>query len=46
MTGVTGEQIGELKAAIRENLAAHGISKFPYIFIATEEELAEPMDEE
>ena len=46
MTKVSGEQIGEVKAAIRENLAAHGISRFPYIFIATEEELAEPTEEE
>ncbi len=43
---VSGEQIGELKAAIRDSLVAHGVSKFPYIFITTAEELAEPVDEE
>ncbi|MDA1014810.1 MAG: hypothetical protein O3A00_10210 [Planctomycetota bacterium] len=43
---VSGEQVGELKAAIRESLVAHGVSKFPYIFITTPEELAEPNDEE
>lgn len=43
---VTGEQIGDLKGAIHESLIAHGILKFPYIFITTVEELAEPIDEE
>ncbi len=38
---VSGEQIGKMKSAIRESLIAHGISKFPYIFITTQEELAE-----
>ncbi len=46
MSRVSGEAIGEVKAAIRENLAAHGIARFPYIFIATEEELAVPPEEE
>ncbi len=43
---ITGEQVGNLKRAIRDSLIAHGISKFPYIFITTPEELAEPNDED
>ena len=41
---ITGQQVGEIKRAIHDSLIAHGISKFPYIFIATPEELAEPID--
>ena len=43
---ITGEQVGDLKRAIHDSLIAHGISKFPYIFITTPEELAEPIDED
>ncbi|MFM7844717.1 MAG: hypothetical protein ACKOBW_08930 [Planctomycetota bacterium] len=43
---ITGEQVGNIKRAIHDSLLAHGITKFPYIFIATSEELAEAIDEE
>lgn len=43
---ITGEQVGDMKRAIHDSLIAHGISKFPYTFIATPEELAEPIDED
>jgi|LakMenE18May11ns_1017448.scaffolds.fasta_scaffold8088248_1 hypothetical protein len=43
---ISGLQLGDLKRAIRDSLIAHGIEKFPYISIATPEELAEPIDEE
>ena len=43
---ITGEHVGNLKRAIHDSLIAHGISKFPYIFIATPEELAEPLEED
>lgn len=43
---ITGQQVGELKRAIRDSLIAHGVSKFPYISITTPEELAEPIDED
>lgn len=46
VSNISGDQIGELKAAIRDSLVAHGVLKFPYIFITTPEELAEPVDEE
>jgi len=42
---VSGEDVGELKAVIRQSLLDHGIVKFPYIFISTPEELVE-QDEE
>lgn len=43
---ITGQQVGNLKRAIHDSLIAHGITKFPYIFVATPEELAEPIDED
>jgi hypothetical protein len=43
---ITGQQVGELKRAIHDSLIAHGVSRFPYIFITTPEELAEPIDED
>lgn len=46
VTKITGEQVGNLKRAIHESLLAHGITKFPYTFVATPEELAEPIDED
>jgi len=38
---ITGQQVGDLKRAIRDSLIAHGITKFPYTFITTIDELAE-----
>lgn len=43
---VTGQQVGDLKRAIRESLITHGITKFPYTFVTTVEELAEGSDED
>jgi hypothetical protein len=43
---VTGRQVGDLKRVIRESLRAHGITKFPYTFVTTVEELAERSDED
>jgi hypothetical protein len=43
---ITGQQAGDLKRAIRESLIAHGIPKFPYIFITTVDELAEDFHQE
>jgi hypothetical protein len=37
---LSGEAIGDLKAAIRESLRKHGVTKFPYIFLAKQSELA------
>ncbi|REJ93502.1 MAG: hypothetical protein DWQ34_10460 [Planctomycetota bacterium] len=42
---VSGEDVGELKFAIRESLREHGIEVFPYIFLAKQSELDEPDDE-
>ncbi len=43
---LTGQQVGDLKRAIRDSLIAHGISKFPYTFITTIDEIAEAVDED
>lgn len=43
---VSGKDVGELKAVIRESLRNHGITVFPYIFLAKPSELAESDDEE
>lgn len=43
---ITGQQLGDLKRAIRDSLIAHGVEKFPYVSITTPEELAEPFDED
>lgn len=43
---VSGEEIGELKFAIRESLREQGITLFPYIFLAKPSELEESDDEE
>ena len=43
---VSGDDVGELKFAIRESLKAHGVDVFPYIFLAKPSELDEPDDEE
>ena len=42
---VSGEEVGELKSAIRRSLREHGITMFPYIFLAKPSELDEPDDE-
>ena len=42
---VTGEAAGELKSAIRKSLRKHGITLFPYIFLAKESELADTDEE-
>lgn len=38
---VSGKAVGELKSAIRRMLRDHGITLFPYIFLAKPSELAE-----
>lgn len=38
---VSGEAVSDLKFAIRENLRKHGITMFPYIFLAKPSELAD-----
>lgn len=43
---VSGEDFGELKFAIRESLRKHGVTVFPYIFLAKPSELAETDEEE
>src|SRR5262245_20585887 len=43
---VSGEDVGELKFAIREALRKHGVTLFPYIFLATQSELDQPADAE
>ncbi len=36
---VSGEDAGKLKSTIRESLRKHGITLFPYIFLAKQSEL-------
>ncbi|MBX9791178.1 MAG: hypothetical protein K2Y37_19840 [Pirellulales bacterium] len=43
---LSGENSWALKSAIRESLRAHGVQLFPYIFLATEAELASGSGEE
>ena len=43
---IQGEQVGELKFAIRNSLQKHGITLFPYIFLAKRSELAEAASED
>jgi hypothetical protein len=43
---LSGADVGELKFAIRESLREHGITGFPYIFLAKDSELKEPDEEE
>ena len=38
--------VGILKSAIREGLRNHGVTEFPYIFLAKRSELAEVDDED
>lgn len=42
---VSGEAAGELKGAIHESLRKHGITLFPYIFLAKPSELADTDEE-
>lgn len=42
----SGQDVGDLKSAIRDSLQAHGITVFPYIFLAKQSELDELVDEE
>jgi hypothetical protein len=41
-----GEAVGRLKSAIRENLRRHGVTVFPYIFLAKPSELSQANDQE
>lgn len=43
---LSGEAIGKLKSAIRDSLRRHGVTVFPYIFLAKPSELAEADDKE
>jgi hypothetical protein len=43
---ISGQDVGNLKAAIRQALKRHGMTLFPYIFLAKQSELDEPADEE
>ena len=42
---VTGKETGDLKRAIRQQLQSHGITLFPYIYLAKQSELDELDDE-
>jgi hypothetical protein len=37
---LTGEMIGDLKSSIQQSLRAHGVTMFPYIFLAKPSERA------
>ncbi len=41
-----GREVGELKSNIRESLRNHGITLFPYVFLAKPSELEESDDED
>jgi hypothetical protein len=41
-----GEDISQLKSAIRDSLRQHGVTVFPYISLAKPSELAETDDED
>ena len=43
---VSGEDVGELKSVIRDSLRKHGVTVFPYIFLAKPSELNDSGDEE
>jgi hypothetical protein len=43
---VSGAAVGKLKSAIRDSLRKHGVTVFPYIFLAKPSELAETDEEE
>jgi len=42
---VSGQEVGDLKRAIRESLRKHGVALFPYIFLAKPSELADADEE-
>ena len=42
---IQGSQVGDLKFAIRKSLQKHGITLFPYVFLAKRSELAESAGE-
>lgn len=42
---ISGAAVGNLKSAIRKNLREHGISVFPYIFLAKQSELEDTNEE-
>ena len=42
---VSGDDVGELKSVIRESLRIHGVTTFPYIFLAKPSELQDDNDE-
>lgn len=44
--GLPGDAIGKLKSAIRDSLRQHGVTVFPYIFLAKPSELAETDEKE
>jgi hypothetical protein len=46
LSNVSGEDVGELKSVIRESLRNHGITVFPYIFLAKPSELLDVEDED
>lgn len=46
LSQVSGNDIGDLKSAIRESLKQHGVTTFPYIFLAKPSELEQSDDEE
>ncbi len=46
ISSVSGDAVGELKSVIRESLRNHGITVFPYIFLAKPSELQESDDED
>lgn len=43
---VSGTDVGDLKFVIRNALRQHGVTRFPYIFLASQSELDEPVSEE
>lgn len=42
---IQGEQVGRLKFVIRDSLRKHGVTLFPYIFLAKRSELVEAANE-
>lgn len=42
----SGDDVGQFKRAIRDSLRSHGITVFPYVFLAKQSELDEPGGEE
>lgn len=43
---ISGEDVGEMKSTIRASLRNHGITVFPYIFVAKPSEIQDTDDEE